>query len=90
MNIESLLTVLRDSRYPGQEGMRHQAADTIERMQAALIPLAELPVGAELFIDEESPDTVLYKNGGKAITARDVVTARYALFPYQQRTITEK
>lgn len=30
-----LLTVLRDSRYIGQEAMRHSAADEIERFLAA-------------------------------------------------------
>lgn len=42
-------------------------------------PLAELPVGAELMINDESLDTVLYKNGGKSITARDILNARTAI-----------
>lgn len=48
-------------------------------LREALRPLAELPVGAELFINDECLDTVLYKNGGKAISARDVMNARAAL-----------
>lgn len=40
--------------------------------------LAALPVGDELLIEPDGLDTVLYKNGGQSITARDVMDARAA------------
>jgi hypothetical protein len=51
------------------------APDMLEALRA----LAELPVGAELLIDDDTKDTVLYKNGGKGISARDVLNARAAI-----------
>lgn len=43
---------------------------------AALTPLANLPIGAEL---ENDADLVLYKNAGRSITVSDVLAARDAI-----------
>ena len=45
-------------------------------LEAALRPLASLPIGAEI---EDDHDLVLYKNAGKSITVGDVLNARAAL-----------
>lgn len=72
-NTYGLGTVLRTLAVMARS-MSHDSE--ISHLKDALRPLAELPVGTELFTDDDSLDTVLYKNGGKSITARDVMIAR--------------
>lgn len=45
-------------------------------MLAALRPLADLPIGAEIEFDR---DLVIYKNAGKSVTVGDVLDARAAI-----------
>jgi hypothetical protein len=57
-----LLTVLRDTRYIGQEAMRNSAADEIERLRAALREIAE-----------EFPDSAGFTDGRRiAMEALDI------------------
>lgn len=77
--MENLVSRLEENYPRMPTADRFEAAAAIKKLRAAITPLAELPVGAELFITDECLDTVLYKNGGKCITARDIMSAREAL-----------
>lgn len=52
--------------------------DRTLKYEAALKPLAEIPLGGEII---EHVDHILYINMGKAITVGDVLAARAALQP---------
>ena len=78
---DALLTVLRDSRYIGQQAMREQAADEIERLRAALKPFAELGIEYPNCL----PDDRLYTSIDDDLHWSDIYRATAA---YQQSSPT--
>lgn len=74
-----------ESEYPPHEGetpvewiqnAANKAAARLATYEAALRPLASLPIGPEI---EDDHDLVIYKNAGRSITVGDILAARKAL-----------